>query len=64
MSDQRPTRDTLSLEEATVSNMYEIAEVNRFGPNLLSASIYSPLRKPLKEGFLMNHATSARFVSP
>jgi hypothetical protein len=25
MSDQRPTRDSMSLEEATVSNMWEIA---------------------------------------
>jgi transposase InsO family protein len=25
MSDQRPTRDSKSLEEATVSNMWEIA---------------------------------------
>jgi hypothetical protein len=27
MSDQRPTRDTMSLEEATVSNMWEIAAI-------------------------------------
>lgn len=52
MSDQLPTHKTLSLEETTVSNMWEIAD-------------YSPLRKLLEEGFLMmNHATSARFVSP
>ena len=25
MSDDRPTRDTMSLEEATISNMWEIA---------------------------------------
>ena len=27
MSDQRPTRDTMSLEEATISNMWEIATI-------------------------------------
>ena len=27
MSDQRPTRDTLSLKEATVTNMWEIAAI-------------------------------------
>jgi hypothetical protein len=27
MSDQRPTRDPMSLEEATVSNMWEIAAI-------------------------------------
>jgi hypothetical protein len=27
MSDDRPTRETLSLEEATVSNMWEIAAI-------------------------------------
>ena len=26
MSDDRPKRDTMSIEEATVSNMWEIAE--------------------------------------
>ncbi len=25
MSDQRPTRDTVSLEEVTISNMWEMA---------------------------------------
>jgi hypothetical protein len=25
MSDQRPTRDSMSLDEATISNMWEIA---------------------------------------
>ena len=29
MSNQRPKRDSMSLEEATVSNMWEIAEVQR-----------------------------------
>lgn len=27
MSDQRPKRDTMSLEEATISNMWEIAAI-------------------------------------
>ena len=27
MSNERPTRDTMSLEEATVSNMWEIAAI-------------------------------------
>jgi hypothetical protein len=27
MSDQRPKRDTMSIEEATVSNMWEIAAI-------------------------------------
>ena len=27
MSDQRPKRDSMSLEEATVSNMWEIAAI-------------------------------------
>ncbi len=27
MSDQRPTRDSMSLEEATVSNMWENAAI-------------------------------------
>ena len=27
MSDDRPTRDTMSIEEATVSNMWEIAAI-------------------------------------
>jgi hypothetical protein len=27
MSDQRPTRETMSIEEATVSNMWEIAAI-------------------------------------
>ena len=27
MSDDRPTRDSMSLEEATVSNMWEIAAI-------------------------------------
>ena len=27
MNDQRPTRDSMSLEEATVSNMWEIAAI-------------------------------------
>ena len=27
MSDQRPTRDSMSLEEATISNMWEIAAI-------------------------------------
>jgi hypothetical protein len=27
MSDDRPTRDTMSLEEATISNMWEIAAI-------------------------------------
>jgi hypothetical protein len=27
MSDQRPTRDTMSIEEATISNMWEIAAI-------------------------------------
>jgi hypothetical protein len=27
MSDQRPTRDSMSIEEATVSNMTEIAAI-------------------------------------
>ena len=27
MSDNRPTRDTMSLEEATISNMWEIAAI-------------------------------------
>lgn len=27
MSDQRPKRETMSLEEATVSNMWEIAAI-------------------------------------
>ena len=27
MSDQRPTRDSMSIEEATISNMWEIAAI-------------------------------------
>jgi hypothetical protein len=27
MSKQRPTRDTMSIEEATISNMWEIAAI-------------------------------------
>ena len=27
MSDNRPTRDSMSLEEATISNMWEIAAI-------------------------------------
>ena len=27
MSDDRPTRDSMSLEEATISNMWEIAAI-------------------------------------
>ena len=27
MSDDRPTRDTMSVEEATISNMWEIAAI-------------------------------------
>jgi hypothetical protein len=27
MSDQRPTRDTMSIEEATISNMREITAI-------------------------------------
>ena len=31
MSNQRPTHDSMSLEEATVSNMWEIAARGRVG---------------------------------
>jgi len=29
MSDNRPKRETVSLEEATISNMWKIVEVHR-----------------------------------
>ena len=31
MSDDRPTRESMSVEEATISNMWEIAEAHRLG---------------------------------
>ena len=31
MRNQHPTRDSVSLEEATISNMWEIAEPHKLG---------------------------------
>jgi hypothetical protein len=62
MSDQRPKREFMSIEEATVSNMWEIAAIVELleRKGLCTKSVF--LRKISQNQQLLGNSTNSRII--